>query len=109
MRQDRAGDPAQAADLVAGLVGGDRRQDDMVHSCPQQRFQASLAILVGSRNGKRIDHLVTYPADNLRPVPGRHYIMKDGRFHAEPGDHDALPPDQHELLSTSTDAGQQRP
>jgi hypothetical protein len=65
MRQDRAGDPAQAADLV-GLVGGDRRQDDLVHSCPQQRFQASLAILAGSRNGKRIDHLVTYPADNLR-------------------------------------------
>jgi hypothetical protein len=25
--------------------------------------------LVGSRNGKRIDHLVTYPADNLLPVP----------------------------------------
>jgi hypothetical protein len=41
----------------------------MVRSCPQQRFQASLAILVGSRNGKRIDHLVTYPADYLLPVP----------------------------------------
>ena len=39
-----------------------------------------------------------------------HYIMKDGRFHSEPGDYDAPPPDQHELLSTSTDAVvQQRP
>jgi imidazolonepropionase-like amidohydrolase len=39
-----------------------------------------------------------------------HYIMKDGRFHSEPGDDDAPPPDQHELLSTSTDAVvQQRP
>ena len=36
--------------------------------------------------------------------------MKDGRFHSEPGDDDAPPPDQHELLSTSTDAVvQQRP
>jgi hypothetical protein len=71
MRQDRAGDPAQAAGLV-GLVGCDRRQDDMVRSCPQQRFQASLAILVGTRNGKRIDHLVTYPAEtHIRDQLGR--------------------------------------
>jgi len=61
MRQDRADDPAQAADLV-GLVGGDRRQDDMVHSCPQQRFRASLATLVGSA-------MVSASADDLLPVP----------------------------------------
>ena len=38
------------------------------------------------------------------------HFMKNGRFHSEPGDDDAPPPDQHELLSTSTDAVvQQRP
>jgi hypothetical protein len=43
----------------------------MVHSCSQQRFQASLAIFVGSRNGKRIDHLVAYPGDGLEDQQDR--------------------------------------
>ena len=39
-----------------------------------------------------------------------HYIMKDGRFHKEPGDEPASPPDQDELLTSSTQATvQQRP
>jgi len=38
------------------------------------------------------------------------YIMKDGRFHSEPGDHDAPPPSRDELVTTSTQAVfEQRP
>ena len=39
-----------------------------------------------------------------------HYIMKDGRFHKEPGDQDAPPPSQDELITTSAQAAvEQRP
>jgi imidazolonepropionase-like amidohydrolase len=39
-----------------------------------------------------------------------HYVMKDGRFHKEPGDEDARRPDQRELLPTGLDSTvQQRP
>ena len=39
-----------------------------------------------------------------------HYIMKDGRFHKEPGDHDAPPPSRDELVTTSAQAVvEQRP
>jgi hypothetical protein len=36
--------------------------------------------------------------------------MKDGRFHKEPGDEPAPPPNQDELITSSTQAAvQQRP
>jgi 3-oxoadipate enol-lactonase len=33
-----------------------------------------------------------------------HYIMKDGRFHKQPGDEPAPPPDQDELIASSAQA-----
>ena len=38
------------------------------------------------------------------------YIMKDGRFHKEPGDQDAPPPSQDELITSSAQTTvEQRP
>jgi imidazolonepropionase-like amidohydrolase len=98
---ERLGFTPMEAILSATALGGQimLRPDDL--GKVQPGYLADLILI----DGDPLDDITI-----LQDHDKLHYIMKDGRFHKEHGDEPAPPPDQHELLSTSTDAAvQQRP